>query len=305
VTGKRYTLACIAGHGVGPELMAATSRAVNAASRLHGFEVVQEFVPFGMDALMCFGHPYPSASRHTVLAADAVLVAPGSDGWGAAGPLDALDAELDLRASITRVRYEGRSDLTIVAPLHDEAWRGTLHRGFAIARASRARVTLVGVPPVSEADVATAEAAHPGFEVERMPVATAMSALVTAPHHFDVLVVSAELATSVAAVAACSAGSRIAAWGRLAENGPSIFGTSHEDGHAHAGHGVADPAPLLLAASLALGDGLGERSAAETLARAVGRTRVELRDVSTRGATDAVLAELPRALAFEFVREAS
>jgi len=300
VTGKRYTLACIAGHGVGPELVAATSRAVAAASRLHGFVVEQEFVPFGMDALMCFGRPYPNASRRAVLAADAVLVAPGVD-----GQLEAIEAELDLRASITRVRYEGRCELSIVAPLRDEAWRWTLNRAFEVARASRAHVTFVGVPPELEADTAVVEAAHPGFQVERMPTGAAMSALVTAPRRFDVVVAPPDLATSVAAVAACTAPNRIAAWGRLAENGPSIFGTSHDDGHEHAGHGVADPAPLLLAAALTLGDGLGERSAADTLARAVGQTRTEPRDVSTRGATDAVLAELPRGLSFEFVREAS
>ncbi len=298
MTGKRYTLACIAGHGVGPELVAATSRAVEAASRLHGFAVEQEFVPFGVDALMCFGHQYPHSSRRTVLAADAVLVAPGAN-----GPLEALEGELDLRASITRVRYEGRCELSVVAPLHDEAWRWTLNRAFDVARASRARVTIVGVPLVDEADIAAAEAAHPGFQVERMPIAEAMSTLVTAPRHFDVVVAPLDLATSVAAAAACAAGSRVAAWGRLAENGPSIFGTSHDDGHDHAGHGVADPGPLLLAAALMLGDGLGERSAADTLARAVGRTRTE-RDFSTRGTTDAVLAALRLGLPLEFVREA-
>lgn len=300
MTGKRYTIACIAGHGVGPELVAATGPAVQAASRLHGFEVEQEFVPFGMDAFMRFGHPYPNASRRTVLAADAILVAPGAD-----EPLDALEAELDLRASLTRVRYDGRFGLSVVAPLHDETWGWTLHRAFEIARASRAHVTFVGVPPLFEPEAAAAEAAHPGFQIDRMPVSEAMSALVMAPSRFDVVVASRDLAASIAAVAACTGRSRIAAWGRLAESGPSIFGTSHDDGHEHAGHGVADPDPLLLAAALALGDGLGERSAADTLARAVGRARTEPRHLSTRGATDAVLAELPAGLRYEFVREAS
>ena len=91
---------------------------------------------------------------------------------------------------------------------------------------------------------------------------------------------------------------------RLAETGPSVFGTPHDGGHEHAGHGVADPGPLLLAAALTLGDGLGERSAADTLARAVGRTRAATGDLSTRGVADAILAELPLGLEFEFVREA-
>ncbi len=299
MSGKCYAVACIAGHGVGPELVAATSRAVEAASRLHGFEVEQEFVPFGRDAVMCFGHPYPNASRRAVLAADAVLVAPGAD-----EPLDALEAELDLRASITRVRYGGRCDLSIVAPLQDDAWRWTLNRAFDIARASRARVTLVGVPHLYAVDAAAAEAAHPGFQVERMPIAAAMSALVTTPRRFDVVVAPPDLATSLAAAAACTTRSRIAAWGRLAESGPSIFGAFDDNGHEHAGEGVADPGPLLLAAALMLGDGLGERSAADTLARAVGSTRRESPDVSTRHATEAVLAALPGGLRFEFVREA-
>ena len=36
---KRYTVACLAGDGIGPELMAEASRAIAAVSRLYGFAV--------------------------------------------------------------------------------------------------------------------------------------------------------------------------------------------------------------------------------------------------------------------------
>ena len=45
-----YTVACLAGDGVGPELMAEASRALAEVSRLHGFEVDDIHVPFGTEA---------------------------------------------------------------------------------------------------------------------------------------------------------------------------------------------------------------------------------------------------------------
>lgn len=297
---KRYTLACIAGHGVGPELLAEASRAVEAAASLHGFLVDRNYVPFGVEALMRFGHPSPPSSRRAVLAADAVLVAPGAEEL-----LEEITRELDLRCTLERVRFDGRSELSVLAPHAADAWPWTIFRAFEVAAAGRARVAFVGMPTDREGDVAAAAAAHNGFEVEHLSVAAAMAALVQAPQHFDVVVVPPELAASVAAAAACTAGRRVAAWGRLAETGPSVFGAAHDAVHEDAGQGVADPAPLLLAAALALCQGLGERSAGSTLARALGRAPAEAAQPSTRRTADAVLAEMPRGLAFEFVRAVS
>jgi isocitrate/isopropylmalate dehydrogenase len=98
---------------------------------------------------------------------------------------------------------------------------------------------------------------------------------------------------------------RVVARGRLAGNGPGVFGPIHEDSPEVAGHGVADPSSILLATSLLLGEGLGERAAAETLAlaltsaraggprpSAVARRRVR---ATTREFADAVLELLPSA----------
>ena len=58
-----YSIAFLAGDGIGPEVMAQASRGMRAAARLHGFELQEEHVPFGADATMRVGKPFPLASR--------------------------------------------------------------------------------------------------------------------------------------------------------------------------------------------------------------------------------------------------
>ena len=55
-----YSIACLAGDGIGPEVMAQASRGMRAAARLHGFELDEEHVPFGADATMRVGQPFPA-----------------------------------------------------------------------------------------------------------------------------------------------------------------------------------------------------------------------------------------------------
>ena len=102
------------------------------------------------------------------------------------------------------------------------------------------------------------------------------------------------------------------AWGRLAEDGPGIFGPSHGTAVDIAGQGVADPSSMLLAAALMLGEGLGERGAAATLSSAVsyvrghgGRRRAVGTVSMSSELTDAVLARLPQSHSnAEFLTEA-
>ena len=61
---------------------------------------------------------------------------------------------------------------------------------------------------------------------------------------------------------------------------------------------------MLLAAALMLAEGLGERRAGATLARAVGRAGGVDERASTRERADAVLDRLPHVLELEFQREA-
>ena len=53
---KSYTVACLSGDGIGPELMAEASRAVAEAGRLHGFRVNEVHAPFAGEAVSRCGH---------------------------------------------------------------------------------------------------------------------------------------------------------------------------------------------------------------------------------------------------------
>jgi isocitrate/isopropylmalate dehydrogenase len=300
VNPNAYTVVCLARHGIGPEMMAQASRALTAVSLQHGFHVDERHVPFGADALTRFGRSFPLSSRSALLGADAVLVATKSD-----AALTALEADLDLRASIFRVRFDGRAELSILAPLGVDAWEWTLERAFSLACESRARISLVGVDESWQSEAAHFEQRHDGLEIERLTPRGAMRALIFTPERFDVVVCAPELSRTAVEVAASLADGRTVAWGRLAPTAPSIFGPAHGVADALAGHGVADPSSMLLAAALMLSEGLGERSAAATLSGAVGLARGDdARRPSTRGHADLVLSQLPVAAATaEFYRE--
>jgi isocitrate/isopropylmalate dehydrogenase len=302
VSRRTYTVVCLARHGIGPEVMAEASRALTAVSLQHGFRVDEHHVPFGADALTRYGRSFPLSSRSALLGADAVLVAAKSD-----AALTALEADLDLRASISRVRFDGRAELSILAPLGADAWEWTLERAFALARGSRGRITLVGVDERWESEAAHLEQRHDGLEIERLTPQAAMRPLIFTPERFDVVVCAPELARTAVEVAASLADARTVAWGRLAPTSPSIFGPAHGAADTLAGQGVADPSSMLLAAALMLAEGLGERSGAATLSGAVGLASGNAaRGPSTRRHADLVLSQLPVAAAnAEFYREAA
>ena len=300
-----YSIACLAGDGIGPEVMAQASRGMSAAARLHGFALDEEHVPFGADATMRVGHPFPLASRNTALAADAILAATIDQTL-----LQALEGELDLRAAVVRVRLRA-STITYVAPLRPDAWEWTLERAAATASSSRGRLTFVGSEDGWAAEAVAASRRDHGLEVTRLSTRRAIRALVSSPDSFDVVVCAQPLLVPLAELGWCLDSRRVLAWGRLAGNGPGIFGPNHGTAVDIAGQGVADPSSMLLAAALMLGEGLGEWGAAATLSSAVSYVRGNgaLRAVGTVSMsselTDAVLARLPQSHAnAEFFTEA-
>jgi 3-isopropylmalate dehydrogenase len=290
---RSYTVACLAGHGIGPEVMAQASRALAEVSRLHGFRIEERHAPFAGEALARFGHPLPSVTRAAYLRADAILVA------GAAQPaLAGVHADLDLVAGMTRMLGE-TGDLTIFAPLADGAEDWTIERAFATALARRGRLVSVGVNGAWRTRVELAAQAHDGVAVRHLTLAEALPLLHDAPHQVDVLVTERVLAEALPQVPRLSpSGRRVAATGLLSPTGPSLFGPTHGAALNIAGQGVANPSETLLAASLLLGEGLGRRSAEDTLARsvagAVGRDRAAV-GRTTRELGDLVLALLDNA----------
>jgi len=298
---RRYTIACLAGDGIGPELMAEASRAVEAVSRLHGFRVEELHVPFGGDAVRRFGHPLPPATRAACREADAVLIAATRE-----PALDGVKAELDLTWRITRVRLARHGDVALVSPVDSDAEEVAVERAFRLARSRKAKVTSVGTSQEWFNAVQAATERHAGVIVEHVPVELVLPVLASDPSRFDVIVTQEVFAEALSNMAAFAHEDvRMVASGRMSSAGDGIFGPTHGSAPEIAGQGVANPMAMLLAASLMLGEGLGERAAAETLERGVASALedgVRTPDLvhtgsaaTTRQFMDVLLAGLPSA----------
>ena len=299
---KTYTVACLSGDGVGPELMAEACRALAEVSRLHGFRVDDVHVPFGSEAVSRGGNPLPASTRSAYLGADAVLVAVDGE-----PVLAEVESELDLRAAVTRVRFGARGDVRLVYPLSPDLSEWAVEKAFEIACSSRARLASVNEDGGWRELVTDAADRHDGVFVEHFSVAAGLPALAFEPDQFDVVVTGPLFGEALSEIAASlDREPRVVAWGRLAGNGPGVFTPGHGTANEEAGQGVANPSAMLLAVATMLGEGLGEHAAAETLARAVThacggnspRTLDRLLHgvaASTRQFTDAVLSELPAA----------
>jgi isocitrate/isopropylmalate dehydrogenase len=288
MSSRAWTVACLAGDGVGPELMAETSRVLAEVARLHAFHLDDVHLPFGGEALTRFGHPLPQSTRDAYRRADAIFVSSPHD-----PAFDGVRADLDLRWRVSRVHNGVRGDLVVVEPAGYGTDELAIARAFQLARARRARLTSVGSTPEWDALVA-AEADHwDGLEVEYLTLGGLLTRFRDHPGTVDLVVAGSHLAAAIIDAAAHLAGSLdTVAYAWLSPSGPGVFAAQVCDADEVAGLGVADPAGTLLAASLLLGEGLGARSAARTLERAVAAAEKESTS-DTRSFTDAVIAQLP------------
>jgi 3-isopropylmalate dehydrogenase len=167
-------------------------------------------------------------------------------------------------------------------------------------------VTSVGATEEWFAAVQDATGRHQGLIVEHVPVERVLPVLTTDPARFDVIVTQELFGEALSNMAAFAHEEvRMVASGRMSADGAEIFGPTHGSAPEIAGQGVANPMAMLLAASLMLGEGLGERAAAETLERAVAEAiegGVRTPDLvqsgpaaTTRQFMDVLLAGLPSA----------
>jgi isocitrate/isopropylmalate dehydrogenase len=266
---RRATIACLAGAGTAPELMAEAAVAIRAVAHVHGVAVEDVHAPFGAAAVARAGQAFPAVTRDAVLAADAVLVA------GAEDPaLAEVMAELDLRARVTRVRFGHGSDVAFVAPLQRAAEEWSLDAAFEIAESRGLRLAVVG--DAGWHDLARElSSRHEHVRLECLSPRVGVPLAAFDAGRFDVVAVDERWAEPIIEIAAASASARVAAHGLLAEHGPSLFMPSPEGGFALAGHGVVNPSSMLLAAALVLEYGLGETGAAATLAGAVSAALVD------------------------------
>jgi 3-isopropylmalate dehydrogenase len=297
---RQYTVACLAGEGVGAELMAEATRALRAVSELHGFTLDELHVPFGSESFSRSGHRLPAETRVACGRADAILVGVARD-----TALKGLAAELDLRARVARVRTGG-TDVVVVTPFGTDSERWAVERAFRLADARRGSVTAVGVDERWRALVDEAAGRHEPTVVEHMAFAEALVQLAPAATLADVVLAEGPFGEALEGLVASGAnGSRVIAGGRLAGHGPGLFFPLHGAAFPIAGLGVANPNGMLLAAALMLGEGLGERAAARTLVRAAsdavgaGVLTSDMMSTgvaaTTREFVDVVLGELLRA----------
>lgn len=257
---QRYAIACLAGNGIGPEVMAEASRALAEVSSLHGFCVDEVHPPFGGEAVTQAGHPLPAATRHATLSAEAVLVA------GSTQPaLDGVKAELDLAASVVRTQLAGGGEVTVFAPLQDGAEDWAVERAFESAKVRTGRLVSVGVGDAWGARVDRIAEAHPGVAVRHLTLAQALHQLAESPGALRVIVTERMLAEALAEAPRLRGSRSRTATGFLSQSGPGLFGPTHGSAHDIAGQGVANPTEMLLAVALLLGEGLGRHAAAETL----------------------------------------
>lgn len=300
MTGRQpYVVACLTGHGVGPEVMAGASRALAEVSRQHGFAVEQVHPPFAGEAMTQTGHPLPAATRAATLRADAILAA------GATEPaLDDVKAELDLAARMIRILLDDGRDLTVVAPLQESTEDWTLERAFLAARARSGRVASVAVSEPWRERVHRHAAHHAGVTVADVALADALEALARDPAVVGILLVERALADAVIGAPRLGGRRHLSATGFLSASGPGLFTPHHEHAAEMAGQGVANPSEALLAAALLLGEGLGRRTAAEALEESLGAALADRRSpglagpgvsATTREFVDAVLGLLPSA----------
>jgi 3-isopropylmalate dehydrogenase len=286
------TVACLAGDGAGPELMAAAARALERVSKLHALELDDVHLPFAGEAVTRCGHALPAATRAGYRESDAILVASPDE-----PAFEGIKADLDLACRVARVHLGADEDVVVFGPVGEGSDGIALARAFACAATRRGRVAVVGEGAGWDDAVETERSRWAAMDVRPLTLGEAIVQLQEDPAALDVVVTQGHLVSGLVEAAAHFAGSRATvaqAW--LSEHGPGVFapGVSHPD--ADGGFGAVDPTGMLLTASLLLGEGLKRRSAARTLERAVGGA---LRRTGTPRETasfaDAVIELLPQA----------
>ena len=284
------TVACLAGDGVGPELMAAATRALDRVSKLHQLVLDDRHLPFGGEAVTRSGHPLPAATRTGYRDVDAILVASPHE-----PALDGVKADLHIAWRVARVQLREAGDLVVVGPIGDWANDIAIARAFSCAASRHGRIVSVGESPEWRSAVAAQVGRWGGLEVEEAGLGQALVRLRERPESLDVIVTEAHLVSAVVDAAAHFAGSPSSvahAW--LPDHGPGVFAPGMSESDDVAGLGVVDPMGMLLTASLMLAEGLKRRSASRTLERAVGTVARRSSTHDTRSFTDAVIELLPQ-----------
>jgi 3-isopropylmalate dehydrogenase len=300
-TPVSYTVVCLGGDGIGPDVMREAIRALEALSA----EIAIDRRPFGGAGIRACGDPLPAATLKACLAADAVLLAAvGSPEYEHAEVrpehgLLRLRKELGVFANLRPVRDDG-VDVVIVRELSGGLYYGRKGRttdgmafdtceyhpwqveriarqAFDLARSRRRHLTLADKHGVLETSrlwrevVEEVALEYPDVTLDTMLVDNAAMQLVRDPGRFDVLLTEntfGDILSDVAAVATGGVG--LAPSASLADSGPGIFEPIHGSAPDIAGRGLANPTAMIRSAVLMLEHGLQRADLAQLLDAAVG-----------------------------------
>jgi 3-isopropylmalate dehydrogenase len=293
-------IVCLAGDGIGPEVMAVAQRALRVVAP----DLELEDRLFGGAAIRATGDPLPPETLDACLAAEAVLKAPVGDPEFDAAEVRPEQGMLRIRAELDvycnlRPAAQGDIDLVIVRELvgglyfgasgvredgtvydtceyHPSQVERIARRAFELARSRRRKLTSVDKANVLETSrmwrrVARGVAAdYPDVAVEDMLVDNAAMQLASAPERFDVIVTENMFGDILSDLAAAMTGGLgLAPSASLGDGGPGLFEPVHGSAPDIAGRGIANPAAMLRSTALMLEHGLGRLGAAGGLAAAV------------------------------------
>jgi 3-isopropylmalate dehydrogenase len=294
------TVVCLAGDGIGPEVMGEARRAL--AELAPDLELVE--LAFGAQAIRDYGDPLPEETLAACRAAQAVLKPPiGDPEFDAAdvrpeqGMLR-LRAELDVYANL-RPAQKGDVDLLVVRELvgglyfgargvredgtvfdtceyHPRQVERIARRAFELARVRRQKLTSVDKANVLETSrlwrrvVTEVADDYPDVETDHMLVDNAAMQLVSTPARFGVLVTENMFGDILSDLAAAvTGGLGLAPSASLGDRGPGVFEPVHGSAPDIAGRGIANPAAMLRSTALMLEHGLGRSDEARALEAAV------------------------------------
>src|SRR5258705_13141410 len=174
-------VALLDGDGVGPELMAAGTRALERVSKLDQLELDDRHLPFGGEAVTRSGHPLPAATRTGFRNVDAILVASPNE-----PALDGVKADLQLAWRVARVQLREAGDLVVVGPVGDWANDIAISRAFSCAASRHGRIVCVGESPEWRDAITPQAARWGGVEGEGTGVGGGLGPLRGRPAALDV-----------------------------------------------------------------------------------------------------------------------
>ena len=298
------TVACLAGDGVGPELMAAATRALDRVAALHHFDLDDRHLPFAGEAVTRSGHPAAGCDARRVpqRRRDPRRVSRRAGVRGREGrPAPRLARRARAHRAGRRRRRRGSDRRLGHRDRRAPRLRAARRRGAGASSWSATR------PRGSEA-VAAERAKWDGLEVEQATLGETLVRLREDSGSLDVIATEAHLVDALVDAAAAFAGSHARGRARVAPGRRpwrlrALAAPPRTTSPASAS---STPPAMLLATSLMLAEGLQRRSASRTLERAVGiAVEGDGQGRDTRAFTDAVIALLPQSrIDLEHVDEA-